>query len=988
MKKFLAFMLAIILVFALCSCGDTTVTTPDDSSSSSDDSSTTTVKNYVLTYSVDGDNAIITGLKNDTTATSTDIVDGNLIIPSTIDGYTVVSIGVADAWDGAEFNTGYFTKVTLPDTVTYIAECAFEDVTSLEEIVFADNCTSLSIGGYAFQRSGLTTLTIPAYVDDLAQCAFCNSSALTTVKFLSSTPPTLGRANWGSDMNLYGTFMGCSSLTSITVPKGCLDTYKTAFSTYYGLYDYSSDDPDGDDSYWIDKMVEGDYEGVSSSTGDSDVTGDYVYTGTLKLSVDDNNNASVLGLDPDATITDGHLIIPETYGDYTITMIGDTSWTALFANNDFTQVTIPSTIAFVSPSAFQNMTSLKTINFPSTGSVVLGEISFSGTGIESLYISAGVTQIAGSAFQGCTSLKVVEFAATTAPSTWESSWTSDIFSECTALTLITVPQGSKTSYEALLTTWTSIIVESTGSTGDTSTGDDTAVTYSNAFNYNTYSNYCAWDDLSNGELSLWYNTWSGDSYSATGSISDDVLSITAKQPTDADFWAVQLFGKFHAVSETGTYTQTLTINSSVAGNITIKQTYSSLANIDVALNDGVVYPLVVGENTITLTYSLETGWSAGISMQFGEYEGSPSTIGDFTMTIAGFTEATAPTIDDSSDTSTDDTSTGGSSSTTATTGALTFTSTSGAFRTAGNIGTYSQDGSTISTSYSNNILTINGNPLGTGNSWDIMISAYASTVATAGTYNETLYITSTVGGTFTIESNSTSGNFTVTLEANTATKVDLAFELAAGGNAKLDFLLNYTSSAFVMTVEGFTDSSSSSTGGDTSTGGSTSTTSTTAFTYSEVLSGGESTSQPSSAGQLGYYFNDGAAGSTMTYDTDIQSASLSIVQTGGDFWYAQLLAYGNPVADAGTYSQKFTINSSVAGDIKIQLYQKSGDSIVGDISDTYHTLTTGDNEIDLSITLAAGNSSYMIIWFGTDYGTGANVPLGTSNLTISGFTVA
>lgn len=122
--------------------------------------------------------------------------ESELTVPSYIDGFKVVGI--------KDFHTVYqysnhspgLKKVILPETVTYIADAAFEDGyytkvhSALEEIVLPESLKT--IGEYAFSGCGaLKSIHFPAGLEQIAKGAFesCNSlenvpSAETTHTFI------------------------------------------------------------------------------------------------------------------------------------------------------------------------------------------------------------------------------------------------------------------------------------------------------------------------------------------------------------------------------------------------------------------------------------------------------------------------------------------------------------------------------------------------------------------------------------------------------------------------------------------------------------------------------------------------------------------------------------------------------------------------------------------------------------------------------------
>ena len=118
-------------------------------------------------YTLTGSDATVTGCTSTCPTT--------LVIPSTLDGYSVTSIGYS-----AFFNID-LTTVTIPNSVT-------------------------SIGVWAFSRNNLTTVTIPNSVTSIGIMAF-EWNSLTSVTFLGNAPT-------------YGTtvFLGNTGLTFVTRP--------------------------------------------------------------------------------------------------------------------------------------------------------------------------------------------------------------------------------------------------------------------------------------------------------------------------------------------------------------------------------------------------------------------------------------------------------------------------------------------------------------------------------------------------------------------------------------------------------------------------------------------------------------------------------------------------------------------------------------------------------------------------------------------------
>ncbi len=128
------------------------------------------------------------------------------IIP--LDG-SVTSIG-----NSAFYYCSDLTSVTIPDSVTSIGNEAFKACYGLTSLAIPNSVTS--IGSAAFENCRFTNITIPDSVISIGSFAFEGCSRLASIIMLPTTPPTLGSNAIPSNV------------TTITVPVGCGDAYKTA----------------------------------------------------------------------------------------------------------------------------------------------------------------------------------------------------------------------------------------------------------------------------------------------------------------------------------------------------------------------------------------------------------------------------------------------------------------------------------------------------------------------------------------------------------------------------------------------------------------------------------------------------------------------------------------------------------------------------------------------------------------------------------------
>jgi hypothetical protein len=121
----------------------------------------------VLTYITTNGKITITDCDNGAT--------GELVIPETIEGNPVISIG-----DNAFEDCENLTSITIPESVTSIGIRAFWSCTSLTSITIPESVTSLEDNAFAF-CSKLTDVTIPEGVTLLGRGAFIRCSSLINI---------------------------------------------------------------------------------------------------------------------------------------------------------------------------------------------------------------------------------------------------------------------------------------------------------------------------------------------------------------------------------------------------------------------------------------------------------------------------------------------------------------------------------------------------------------------------------------------------------------------------------------------------------------------------------------------------------------------------------------------------------------------------------------------------------------------------------------
>lgn len=169
-----------------------------------------------VTYKIEGDNAVVTGLA--------DAALKAITIPGEIEGHKVVIGNRAFSW------CANLTSVTMSKGVTRIGYEAFYNCSSLTTITIPEGVTNIGDGAF-WLCSNLESVTIPEGVTTLGYKAFANCSNLATI-----TIPE-GVTTIGDEA-----FSGCSKLTSISLPSTIQNLTGKTFANWYGTLNVTSND--------------------------------------------------------------------------------------------------------------------------------------------------------------------------------------------------------------------------------------------------------------------------------------------------------------------------------------------------------------------------------------------------------------------------------------------------------------------------------------------------------------------------------------------------------------------------------------------------------------------------------------------------------------------------------------------------------------------------------------------------------------------------
>lgn len=361
----------------------------------------------ILLYRIEDDKIVIIGCKEH--------ASGDVVIPSTIDGYTVDTISY-----GAFYACTKITSLTIPSTVKTIKERISLESRGLKTIyVDPNNPNYISINGVLFDKD-ITTLIaypqaktenkyqIPKTVKDIGNYAFACCENLTEI----TIPNNITRIGEAA-------FAYCTGITSMNIPSKTNDIDTTAFAHCDNLKGVN-----------IDKNNET-YSSIDGNIFTNKGTVLYAYTlGNHIDSYKIPNGTKEIG--EEAFL--GDLFIKEVIIPKGVVKIGEGAFCCC---ENLTDITIPNTVKSIGQGVFECCENLINITIPNSVRECKAHMFSGCKKLKNVVLSNNVDNIEKSMFLGCTSLITISIPENV------KKIDSSAFANCISLTNITIPSSVK-----------------------------------------------------------------------------------------------------------------------------------------------------------------------------------------------------------------------------------------------------------------------------------------------------------------------------------------------------------------------------------------------------------------------------------------------------------------------------------------------------------------------------------------------------------------
>lgn len=358
---------------------------------------TAVVGDYTYAYSVLNGQAEIGTEKYGEAAVSPKPT-GDVVIPSTLNGYPVTGIGLYAFYgfgptsfeipEGVvnirkfAFRYSSLTNVVIPSSVTGIHVWAFEfcdrlvnfTVDPANAVYSSRNGLLLSKDGQTLVRGVNGEVVIPSCVTEIGGSAFEGCRSLRSVVIPDSV---LGIGT--------NAFQYCQALKNMAIPQSVTNIGTRAFTGCSSMENFSVDVANGFYTSWEGMLLTKDAETLIRGNMGND--GKVVIPDGVKV-IDEFAFDDLLGLE--------YVTIPSS-----VTTIGDSAFEECW---NLTQISIPNSVKTIGTRVFFRCMSLTSVTLPNSLTTIGSEVFAGGHSLTSIEIPRGVTEIGFDAFYGCTGL--------------------------------------------------------------------------------------------------------------------------------------------------------------------------------------------------------------------------------------------------------------------------------------------------------------------------------------------------------------------------------------------------------------------------------------------------------------------------------------------------------------------------------------------------------------------------------------------------------
>ena len=317
------------------------------------------------------------------------------------------------------------TFANIPNTVTVIADAAFQQCNSLDSVFFPESVTT--IGNYAFTGcTRLNNVNIPNSVTSIGNYAFTDCDSLSNIT-LPNSVVTIGE----------GTFMSCNSLTGITIPNSVTNMGPFVFflcghldsvvigngvtTIPYQAFFYCSNlksvtlgnsvNTIRGGAFWqcsnlTDITIPSSVDTIEESAFGGCISLDNITIPNTVTNIGSNAFESIKTVLYCGEATGRPWGAENVYGALNDSLyFADCAKTTLVAYmSGLTTANIPNTVTTIAKNALKDCNTLTSVIIPESVTT-FGESAFSGcSGLTSLAIGTSVTTIGESAFYGCSGL--------------------------------------------------------------------------------------------------------------------------------------------------------------------------------------------------------------------------------------------------------------------------------------------------------------------------------------------------------------------------------------------------------------------------------------------------------------------------------------------------------------------------------------------------------------------------------------------------------